>query len=147
MKSDDIQIQELLALWAQYESDKDTTAWSELFAENARYIRPNGVAAEGRAAIKQLREERNARRPATQHTAHICGPSVIRVTGDTAESATDYIAYARPTADVPWNIVALGRLHTHLVRQSGRWYLQEMNNQAYFEGNPPPERLRGASNP
>jgi uncharacterized protein (TIGR02246 family) len=141
--TDEEQVEEVIALWAQYESDKDAVAWSNLFAEDGRYIRPNREVSDGRAAIRKSREDRNARRLDTRHTAHICGPSVVRVRGETAEAATDYVAYAREDAEHPWTIVAIGRLHNQLVRQAGRWYLHEMDNQAYFYGDQPPDRLRG----
>jgi ketosteroid isomerase-like protein len=143
--TDEDQVEEVVALWAQYESDRDAVAWSDLFAEDGRYIRPNREVAEGRAAIRKSREDRNARRAEHRHTAHICGPSVVRVNGDTAECAADYVAYAREGVEHPWTIVAIGRLHNHLVRQNGKWYLREMDNQAYFLGNPPPDRLPGVS--
>jgi uncharacterized protein (TIGR02246 family) len=143
--TDEDQIEEVIALWAQYESDKDAVAWSDLFAENGRYIRPNREVAEGRTAIRKSREDRNAVRALNRHTAHICGPSVIRVNGESAESATDYVAYAREGPEHAWTIIAVGRLHNQLVRQQGKWYLSEMDNQAYFFGNPPPHRLTGIS--
>ena len=96
---------------------------------------------EGRAAIRQSREKRNAERSGDRHTAHLCGPSVIRVDGDTAESTTDYVAYSGAGADKPWTIVAIGRLHGQFVRQSGLWYFSELDNRAYFWGDPAPDRL------
>jgi uncharacterized protein (TIGR02246 family) len=139
------QVEEVIALWAQYESDKEPVPWSNLFAEDGRYIRPNRHVSDGRAAIRKTREERNAVRLETRHTSHICGPSVVRVSGDYAESATEYVAYAREKAETDWYIVAVGRLHGQLVRQRGRWHLVELNNQAYFLGDPPPDRLDGIS--
>jgi hypothetical protein len=141
--TDQEQVEEVIALWAQHESDKDPVLWSNLFAERGRYIRPNRHVSEGRAAIRKTREERNAVRLATRHTSHICGPSVVRVRGHRAESATEYVAYAREKAETDWYIVAVGRLHGQLERQAGRWYLSELDNQAYFLGDPPPERLIG----
>jgi ketosteroid isomerase-like protein len=143
--TDQEQIEEVVALWAQYESDKDAVPWSDLFADNGRYIRPNREVADGRAAIRKSREDRNARRRDTRHTAHICGPSIVRVNGDTAEAATDYVAYARESAETAWYIVAIGRLHNQLVRDNGRWLISELNNQAYFMGDPPPDRLAGVA--
>jgi hypothetical protein len=141
--ADQEQAEEVIALWAQYESDKDPVPWSNLFAEQGRYIRPNRHISEGRAAIRKTREERNAVRLATRHTSHICGPSVVRIQGERAVSATEYVAYAREKADTDWHVVAVGRLHGQLERLEGRWYISELDNQAYYLGDPPPDRLRG----
>jgi hypothetical protein len=144
--TDDEQVEEVITLWGQYEANKAPVPWSNLFAEDGRYIRPDRSVTEGRAAIRRSREDRNAERGAHRHTAHICGPSVVRVSGDRAESATDYVAYARDGSEHDWRIVAIGRLHARLVRRAGRWYLSELDNQAYFHGNPPPDRLAGIAN-
>jgi hypothetical protein len=145
--TDEELVEEVITLWAQYEANKDPLPWSGLFAEDGRYIRPDRSVTEGRAAIRKSREDRNAVRGTDGHTAHICGPSVVRVNGDRAESATDYVAYARDGFEDDWRIVAVGRLHGQLVRQMGRWYLSELDNQAYFHGTPPLARLVGITDP
>jgi uncharacterized protein (TIGR02246 family) len=139
--SDEDQIRERQALWAQYEADNNADAWSELFTEDARYIRPNGLETVGRQAIRDSMISRRGGRPATRHTAHVLGPAVIRVHGDTAESATDFVAYGRDSIETSWEIIAVGRLNNRLVKRDGEWYFSEMSNRGYFLGSPPPDRL------
>jgi hypothetical protein len=141
--TDEDQIREMVALWAQVEADRDEPAWSELFAEDGCYVHPGGELVNGRLGILKDRQERNARRSPDHRTTRIFGPSVIRVRGNTAESATDYAAFTRNGPDHPWNIVAMGRMQSALVKQANRWYFSEVKNHAYFLGNPPPERLPG----
>src|SRR5262245_58085231 len=65
--TDEDQIRQALALWGQREADKDFKALSELFAEDGRYVRPEGDAWIGPAMILQKWEERYAKRSPTFH--------------------------------------------------------------------------------
>src|SRR5215207_857651 len=118
--TDDEQIRQLQAHWVQLREDGDLAGWSALYTEEGRYVRPNGEASVGRAAIGQHIEQSEARNPPGRKIAHIWGPSVIRVDGDRAESATDFVAFARDGVDSPWRIVTVGRFQNRFVRQAGR---------------------------
>jgi uncharacterized protein (TIGR02246 family) len=141
--TDEDQIRELQAIWGQLEADRDAEAWSQLFTEDATYIRPDGSRTVGRAAIRDSLIQRTAARPPGRHSAHVFGPAVIRVNGDSAESATDHVAFGRASLESPWEIIVVGRLNNRLVRQGGRWLFSEVANRGYYWGDPPPERLPG----
>jgi uncharacterized protein (TIGR02246 family) len=139
--NDEDQVREAQALWAQYEADRDADAWAALMTEDARYIRPDGSVTVGRDAIRQSLIDRTAGRAKGRHSAHVFGPTIVKVTGDTAESAAEHIAYGRATADDPWSIIVIGRFNTQLVKRDGKWYFTEVGNRGYFHGDPPPDKL------
>jgi hypothetical protein len=135
------QIVETIALWAQYADDKNTEAWAGLFAEDGVYIRPNRATTRSRADTFKSRSTKLEVRSEQRHTAHVLGPSVVSVEGDTGESATDYVSYGREGAEGTWEVASIGRLIGTHARIDGRWYFKQIDNQAYFFGDPPPERL------
>ncbi len=123
--TDEDQIRQALALWAQREADKDFKALSELFAEDGRYVRPEGEAWIGPAMILKRWEERYAKRSPTFHQTHVFGPMAMQINGDRAEATCDYLLCGRESADSPWAIRVVGRVYMGLVRQGDRWLFSE----------------------
>ena len=130
------QIREMQALYIQREADRDVDGWCALFAETGAYVNPRGNEFVGISAIRKNLTDRIASNPEQCRTSHICGPVVVTVTGDSASSVCDYIAYGRLGPDSPWYVAAVGRIHTQLVRHDAGWRFTEVRNRAYF-----PERL------
>jgi uncharacterized protein (TIGR02246 family) len=116
------QIRELQALWAQCHADNDAVGWSELFAEDGKFVNPRGGEIVGRDALQAYFKERYIH--PTRRTTHVFGIPVIRIDGDTAESATDYLSSSRD-GDAGTVAGAIGRMHVRYKRQNGRWYFTE----------------------
>jgi hypothetical protein len=54
----------------------------------------------------------------------MCGNCVIKISGDTAEAATDYVLYLR-VGDSPWEIGQIGRYYDRFVRKGDKWLFSE----------------------
>ncbi len=128
--TDEDQLRELQALWAQLNDDKDIAGWTALYAADGKFVNARGTEFVGHDAIRKNLADRVAAYPDDRFTKHICGPSVIRIDGDTAETSTDYVCYAR-VGDGAWEILTIGRFHNRLVRQDAHWLFAEVNNSAY----------------
>src|SRR5262249_34722277 len=141
--SDEEEIRQRLALWAEKDADHDAPGWASLFTETGKYVSPRGEFA-GRAAIQKMIEDRTARNPPNRHTMHILGLPVVTVSGDTAESACAYVAYGR-VGDDPWQIMTIGRLHHRLERQAGVWLFSEIENRPVGSAGGPATIVREAA--
>src|SRR5687768_13206037 len=100
--NDEEKIRQLHAVYAQRTDDFDARGKSELFAEDAKYYPSSGEVI-GREAIYNTIVSHAATQPKELQSKHLCGNSVISVSGDTAEAATDYVVYRR-VGDSPWEI-------------------------------------------
>jgi uncharacterized protein (TIGR02246 family) len=127
--TDEDQIRELYALWAERDADKDAEGWSQLYTEDGKFISGRRVEYVGRAAIRKNLEDRTAASPPDRHTMHIFGTPFIRVDGDHAESRSAYVAYGR-VGNGPWEVMTIGRFHTRLVRANAGWLFTEVDNRA-----------------
>ncbi len=121
--SDEEKIRQLLATYVQKTDDFDARGKSELFAEDGRYYPTSGEVV-GRKAIFDTVAGRVAAQPKDLHTKHLCGNSVIRISGDMAEAATDYVVY-RCEGDSPWQIAQIGRYYDRFVRRGDAWFFSE----------------------
>jgi len=121
--NDEEQIRQLQAVYVQLTDDGDARGKSDLFAEDGRYYPASGQVI-GREEIYRTIVGRAANQPKGRHTKHMCGNSVIRVSGDTAEAATDYVVYLQ-SEDSPWQITQIGRYYDRFVRQGGKWFFSE----------------------
>jgi uncharacterized protein (TIGR02246 family) len=120
--TDEDQIRELQALWGQRHADRDPVGWSDLWTEDGTFVNPRGEAITGRKALREYFTQRylaNERR-----AIHTFGIPVIRVSGTTAVSATDYVSTSRD-ADGTSVVGAIGRMYIHLVKQDGKWLFAE----------------------
>jgi uncharacterized protein (TIGR02246 family) len=129
--SDQDQIREMQALWAELDGDHDAEGVSKLFTPDGRYISGRGEFV-GREAIRKSIEDRTAANP-DRHVTHIFGPGIIRVTGDTAESRYEYVAYGRVGEDA-WQIMSIGRFQNRLVRNGDEWLFSVLHNRAVRSG-------------
>ena len=121
--TDEEQIREMQALWGQRDSERDFDGWSQLYTEDGKYINPRGQEFVGRAALKQNIADRYASRPEGQRTVHVFGPPIVRVHGDVAESATDYVVLLRENNTTTPG--ATGRHYARLVRRGSGWLFTE----------------------
>ena len=139
--TDEEQIREMQAIWAERRSDLDIEGLSDMFCEDGRFINPRGGEFVGRAAIRTYFTERYSART-DWYVTHVFGPVIVRVNGDTAESTADYLACERKGAEGAWKLGASGRMHARLVRRAGGWLYAE-----YRIVNPPTPlpKLYGAS--
>jgi uncharacterized protein (TIGR02246 family) len=124
--TDEQQIRQLLARWAQAYDDRDAAGWTAPFVENGRFAvdRPerNHV---GRAEIRQYIDTAIANSPTDRRTKHKCANPVIRFTGpDAADVNIDFVVYSARGND-PWGATSIGRYLNKLVRQNGEWYFLE----------------------
>ena len=117
--TDEEQIRDLHARYVQLTDDFDARGKSELFAQDAHYYPSSGEVI-GREAIYATVASHVAAQPKELQTKHLCGNSVIRVTGDTAEATTDYVVYRR-VGDGPWEIAQIGRYHDRFARYPEGW--------------------------
>src|SRR5579864_2068613 len=101
--TDEDQIRQMQALWAERDADKDAEGWSQLFTHDGRAISGRGESV-GRAAIKKNLEDRTALNPPDRRTMHIFRPSVITVDGRAAEARCAYVAYGR-IGENPWQVM------------------------------------------
>ena len=125
--TDEDQIRELQARWAECDADQDADGLTRLFVEDGKFISGRRVEYVGRAAIHKNMQDRIARNPGNRHTIHIFGPAVIVVSSGHAESRSAYVAYGRD-GDGPWEVMTAGRFHTRLVRTDGGWLFSEIDN-------------------
>jgi hypothetical protein len=121
--TDEEQIRNLHARYIQMTDDFDARGKSELFAEDAHYYPSSGEVI-GRKAIYTTVAGHVAEQPENLQTKHLCGNSLIRVTGDTAEAATDYVVYRR-VGDSAWEIAQIGRYHDRFARFGQGWLFTE----------------------
>jgi hypothetical protein len=121
--SDEDKIRQLLATYVQKTDDFDARGKSELFAEDAKYYPASGEIV-GREAIYNTVASRVAAQPKDLHTKHLCGNSVITISGETAEATTDYVVY-RSVGEDPWQIAQIGRYYDRFVRRGETWLFSE----------------------
>jgi ketosteroid isomerase-like protein len=120
--TDEDQIRELQALWGQRHADRDAARWSELWIEGGKFINPRGGEVVGREALQAYFKDRYL--SSERRTTHVFGLPVIRIEGDTAVSATDYLSSSRD-GDGATVAGAIGRMFVRYVRQGGKWYFSE----------------------
>ena len=129
--TDQDQIREMQAVWAELDGDHDAEGVSRLFTEDGRYISGRGEFV-GRESIRKSIDDRTAANP-DRHVTHIFGPGIITVNGDTAESRYEYVAYGRVGEDA-WQIMSIGRFQNRLVRHGDGWLFSELHNRAIRSG-------------
>jgi uncharacterized protein (TIGR02246 family) len=122
------QIHALHALWAQRRADGDPHAWAELYTEDGRYVRPSGEVCQGRDGVAHHAIDSDSKLKPGNHIAHIRAPMVMRISGDIAETAVDFVSFRREPGDERWRIPAIGRFRNKLAKQGGRWLFQETLN-------------------
>jgi uncharacterized protein (TIGR02246 family) len=125
----------MIALWSEADADKDPQAFAALFTEDGKYISRRGDSV-GRAAIYKNLADRNAANPPDRRTMHLFTESVVEVSGDTAHARSPYVGYGR-IGDGPWEIMSIGRFHTWLVRQDGKWLFTEVQNRSIGKAGGP----------
>jgi hypothetical protein len=79
-----------------------------------------GVTSRGRAGILESQAPFLATATASKHFP---GPSVVSISGDTAEAETDFI-YVHRKEDNSVEVLTAGRYNDSLVRESGRWRIK-----------------------
>jgi hypothetical protein len=139
--TDEDEIRDFLAVWAQRHADRDWMNWSLMFATDANYTTSEGRTFAGRAAIYRAAGAAPSGREQPPRVTYVCAPAVIRIQGKHAEAASDYVAYARSGADSAWTIQAVGRLIHKLDRKRKGWLLTEVREWAYFSGSDTPAPL------
>jgi uncharacterized protein (TIGR02246 family) len=125
----------MIALWSEADADKDPDAFAALFTEDGKYISRRGDSV-GRAAIYKNLADRNAANPPDRRTMHLFAESVVEVNGDTAHARSPYVGYGR-IGDGPWEVMSIGRFHTWLVRQDGKWLFTEVQNRSIGKAGGP----------
>jgi hypothetical protein len=123
--SDEDEIRHTLASYAQHNDDRNAVAWSELFAEDGRFV-PGGAEYVGRPAIRGFIDTHYANTPDRQ-TKHLCGLPVISIDGDSATAASDVLYYDRHGAS-SWRIAGINHYADRLVRSGDRWLFLERRN-------------------
>lgn len=116
---DEDRIRRTIAEYSQRCDDGRFGEWSELFAEDGRFV-VAGNATQGREPIRTMME---AMLPPGSRGKHITSNTIIDLHGDRASASTDYL-FVRPSATGPV-IVAAGRYHDRLVREGARWLFEE----------------------
>jgi uncharacterized protein (TIGR02246 family) len=129
------EVRQMLALWSEADADKDPAAFAALFTEDGKYISRRGDSV-GRAAIRKNLEDRIAVNPADRETMHLFCEPVIAIDGDTAQVRAPYVGYGR-IGDKPWEVMSIGRFHTWLVRQDGKWLFTEVQNRSIGKAGGP----------
>jgi uncharacterized protein (TIGR02246 family) len=132
---DEDQIRDVLTRWAQMYADQAWDAWSELFTRDGAYTTAEDQTFDGREAIRHHRDGQ------AMQVTFVCAPAVIRIDGQAARAASDYVAYARSGTESAWSIQAVGRLVHDLVRESGEWFIARGRAWAYFSGPHTPSPL------
>jgi ketosteroid isomerase-like protein len=122
--TDEDKIREMQALWAQRDTNRDADGWSSLYIPDGKYVNPAGLEFVGRAAIRQNLLDRYARRAPNERTTHVFGEMVIRINGDEARSAVDYIVCVRD-GDNQTRVGSIGRHYARLVRHGEQWLFAE----------------------
>jgi len=123
LMSDEEQIRQLQAVYVQRTDDGDARGKSDLFADRAIYY-PASSEVMAREDIYNVLASRAAGQPKDRHSKHMCGNSVIRISGDAAEAATDYVVYVR-VGEGAWEISQIGRYYDRFVRQGDQWFFSE----------------------
>ncbi len=121
--SDEEKIRQLLATYVHKTDDFDARGKSDLFADDGKYYPSSGEVV-GREAIYETIASHVSAQPKDLHTKHLCGNSVISISGNTADAATDYVVYRRVGED-PWQIMQIGRYYDRFVRRGDRWFFSE----------------------
>jgi hypothetical protein len=116
-------IRRTLALYPFCHDRRDVDGYVALFAEAGHFIGGNADHA-GRPAIRTFIANLYATQPPNRLTKHLCGNSLIDVHGDTAEAATDFVAYER-LGDGPWQVHTIGRYRDRLILEEGEWRFAE----------------------
>lgn len=115
MGDDGDQVQRTLAEYSQYLDDGDFDRWIDLFTEDARLLFA-GRTTVGRPSIREYMEQVQ---PPEGRGKHITANILVDVDGVTARARTDYL-FVRPATE-GLVLVATGRYHDELVRDSDRW--------------------------
>jgi ketosteroid isomerase-like protein len=133
--TDEDQVRRMIALWSEADGNKDPAAFAALFTEDGKYVSRRGESV-GRAAIYKNLADRISLSPPDRETMHLFGEPVVEVTGDTAHARSPYVGYGR-IGDAPWEIMSVGRFHTWLVRQGGKWLFTEVENRSIGKAGGP----------
>jgi hypothetical protein len=124
--SDVDEIRRTLALYARFNDEKDSTAWSQLWTEDGAVTDRSGTYV-GRPAIKQFVDGINEANP-HRDTLHFCANSVIALDGDTAQAHSDIVFVSRPTSPNdpatptgPWAVGNINHYTDRLARSGTQW--------------------------
>jgi uncharacterized protein (TIGR02246 family) len=122
--TDEEEIRRTLATYPKRVDDRDSTGFSECFAEDGRIYSSSGVF-QGRAEIKGFLESLYASRPLNRHFKHVWANSAITIDGDTADAVSDILVFECLTG-TPWQMNIVARHIDKLARQpDGRWLYTE----------------------
>jgi uncharacterized protein (TIGR02246 family) len=127
--SDEEDIRRLLASYSQLVDEGDYEGWAALFTVDGTFKPGSGEPALGRQAILALMTG-SSHRAGGRRTKHLCFNSLIEVKGGEATAVSDYLVFARTSADEPWTARTSGRHHDRLVKVDRRWLFAERVNRA-----------------
>src|ERR1043166_4892575 len=117
---DEDKVLDLLARYARSADDRDTSAWGQLFADDATFAPRSGGHYQGRAAIQTWFEDLFQAKGPDTHSLHFCCNPAISTSRDQADAVTDVVVCERDD-DQPWRIYQVNRYFDRFVRRDDRW--------------------------
>ncbi len=129
-QSDETEIRDLLARYADAVNRRDTEAWGDTWAEDGCW-RILGMAPEGRAAVVALWQKLMAGIP---FVLQLPGQALIEVDGDEARCRVYLSEYGR-SADGA-GLLTLGVYHDRLRREPAGWRFRERRFEPLYSGAP-----------
>jgi hypothetical protein len=116
--TDEEEIRQLIARFAQHLDDREFEAWWMLWVEDGSFNQRVG-----RDAIREMILGGELNTIPELARKHAIVNITIAVTGDTATSKSDLCMFDRMGEDAPWTL-RVGRYEDRLVRVDGEWFFQ-----------------------
>ena len=118
--TDEDHILDLLARYARYADERESSAWGQLFADDATFAPRSGGHYMGRAAIQTWFEDLFRGKGPHNRSLHFCCNPAISISADEAEAVSDVVV-CETDDDQPWRIYQVNRYFDRFVRQNGQW--------------------------
>jgi hypothetical protein len=116
--TDEEEIRQLIASFAQHLDDREFESWWMLWVEDGSFNQRIG-----RDAIRDMILEGELNTMPELSRKHAIVNITIAVSGDTATSKSDLCMFDRMGEDAPWTL-RVGRYEDSLVKVGGEWFFQ-----------------------
>src|SRR5438067_563174 len=93
--SDEDHILDLLARYARYADERDSSAWGQLFVDEATFAARGSGHYQGRATIQMWFEDLFRAKGSNNRSLHFCCNPAISISGDAAEAVSDVVVCER----------------------------------------------------
>ena len=118
--TDEDHILDLLARYARFADERDSSAWAQLFANDATFSPRSGGHYQGRAALQTWFEDLFRGKGPTNRSLHFVCNQAVSISASEAEAVSDVVV-CESNDDEPWHVYQVNRYFDRFVFQDSHW--------------------------